>query len=376
MKEREARAPSGSKDGTRPTKSRSTSRAPSQRSGSRQKSTPREPTPRRRSSSRRSTHSSRSGNTRRGYSPASRRSTSRRRRSTSRRRSVHRSRSTSRRRTRTRSPRDYSRRRRSRSRSRSRSDRRSGSRRPAQRRAPSPRSLRADQQSARDAAHALDAQYPAMGSSKGIYLPRSRATLEPYKNLPPDIKRRAGERRSRRDLSLPEHLCGILFMSLKAMDPHTDVYAAVEHAAQVAQDAATIQWPTVRTWSQACLSHLESSGSSWLDAHVFKDERMRLCWCKEKSQPDIQIPCPQFNTDTCPDRNSHSSEGRTWLHSCGVCYYGINDVKNDHPSQRCRKRSGLKLVGEDSRQDNRRRFNNNPLGQKRDDKSDRAKPKN
>ena len=380
LREREARvSPRRSKTARRSTKSRSPSRTSGRRtkspsagrSGTHRSSRPR-------SGSRHSTRSSRPRTSGRGYSPSSNRSRSGRRRSASRRR---RTRSSSRRRTRTRSPARHSSGRRSKSRSRSRSARRSASRHRSPRRTISPRTLRADQRSAKDAERALDAQYPAMGTSQGNHLHLSRATLEPYRNLPPDIRRRAGERRSRRDLSLPEHLCGILLMALKAMDPHSEVYGAIEHAAQVAQDATTIQWPTVRTWSQACLAHLEGSGASWHDAHIFKDERMRLCWCKGKSQPDVMIPCPQFNTDICSEKRNHSSEGRTWLHTCGVCYYGINDTKNDHTSQRCRKKPGLKLVSEEGRHENnnRRRFNynnNNNNSQKRDEKQDRPKPKN
>ena len=286
-------------------------------------------------------------------SPPRRRSPSRHRRRTSSRSRSHRRRSSSRA-TRSRS------RRRSRSPSRSRR-RRMSARSPsrAHTRERSPRSLRADTASRDEAARALEAQYPAMGAPTGEYLHKSRATLEPYRNLPPDIKTRAGERRSRKDLSLPEHLCGLLLMATKVIDPASELHGLVEHAAQVAQDAVTIQWPTVRAWSQACLAHIQDDGAGWRDAALFKDERMRLSWCKGKSQPDTPIPCPAFNTATCPERHQHSGEGRTWLHLCAVCYHGINDTVNSHTSQGCRKKSGLKLVTDEGRNDGRRRFNNN-----------------
>ena len=328
------------------------------------------------SSSRRSDRSS----SRRGYTPTSYRSSSRRRRSRSNRR--HRSRSPSRRRSRSRSSRRRSGARRSRSRSRSRSGStrrsRSMARQDRQHQDPSPRTLRKDERAAREALQALEAQYPAMGVAKGKYLHRSKASLEPYRNLPPDLKRRAGERRSRRDLSLPEHICGLLSMTLKVMDPDTEVYAAIQHAAQVTQDAVTMRWPTVRAWSQSCLAHLEE-GASWRDSALFKEERFRLSWCKGKSQPDIMIPCPAFNTATCAERSKHSGEGRTWLHVCAVCYYGINDTVNVHTSHGCRKKPGLRMVNDEGRNDNRRRYNNNnnqPNANKRDDKAERAKPKN
>ena len=328
-----------------------------------------------------SRHRDRSSPRRRGYSPASHRSRSSRRSPTGR--ASHRSRRSPSRRRRTPSRSRSHRRRSTASRARSRSVRRSRSRsrsrhpRPSrsprlQRREPSPRSLRADPDARSAASRALEAQYPAMGVPTGEYLHKSRATLEPYRNLPPDIKTRAGERRSRRDLSLPEHLCGLLFMALKVTDPTSEMHGLIEHAAQVAQDAVTIQWPTVRAWSQACLSHIQDGGADWHDAALFKDERFRLSWCKGKSQPDVNIPCPAFNTATCPERAQHSAEGRTWLHSCAVCYYGINDVNNNHTSQGCRKKPGLKIITEDNRIDGRRRYNNN----RKDDRPDRPKPKN
>ena len=198
--------------------------------------------------------------------------------------------------------------------------------------------------------------------------------LSPSVISPPDIKSRAGERRSRRELSLPEHVCGLLSMALKVSNPLSEVYGLIEHTAQVAQDAVTIQWPTVLAWSQACLSHIQDSGAGWRDAVLFKDERFRLSWCKGKSQPDIHIPCPAFNTATCSEQSQHSGKGRTWLHSCAVCYYGMNDVTNSHTSHGCRKKPGLKLITNDSRNDNRRHYNNN--NNKRDERAGRPKPKN
>ena len=357
--------------GRRPARPRSPTRS-SRRSGSRRLSPVSRP---------RSARRSRTPPPRRGYSPTSTRSRSHRR--SSPRPTRRRSRSYQRRRTSSRSRshrrRSSSRATRSRSRRHSRSASRSRHRRPA-RTSPrastqerSPRSLRADPAPRHEAARALEAQYPAMGAPTGDYLHKSRATLEPYRNLPPDIKTRAGERRSRKDLSLPEHLCGLLLMATKVIDPTSELHGLVEHAAQVAQDAVTIQWPTVRAWSQACLAHIQDDGAGWRDAALFKDERMRLSWCKGKSQPDIPIPCPAFNTATCPERQQHSSEGRNWLHLCAVCYYGLNDTINSHTAHGCRKKPGLKLITDEGRGDNRRRFNNN---NRREDKPDRQKSKN
>ena len=91
-------------------------------------------------------------------------------------------RSSSRRRSRSRST---HRRRRSYTRSHSKSSRHSPSARHDIDYDPSPRSLRKDPRAPRDASQALENQYPTMGKSKGKHLSRSRAMLQPYRNLPP-----------------------------------------------------------------------------------------------------------------------------------------------------------------------------------------------
>ena len=143
----------------------------------------------------------------------------------------------------------------------------------------------------------MESQYPALGTHHGNYLHTSRATLEPYRSLPPDLKRRAGERTSKKDLSLPEHVCGLLNMALKIMDPTTEEYAAIEPMAQVAQDATTMQWNIVRGWSQVCLAHLEG-GATWADSTLFKEERLgshgveenRYLTLKSHAQPLTPTP--------------------------------------------------------------------------------------
>ena len=139
----------------------------------------------------------------------------------------------------------------------------------------SPCTVRRDPSVREESLRAMESQYPALGTHHGNYLHTSRATLESYRSLPPDIKRRAGERTSKKDLSLQEHVCGLLNMALKIMDPTTEEYAAIEHMAQVAQYASTMQWNIVRGWSKACLAHLEG-GATWADSTLFKEERIRL----------------------------------------------------------------------------------------------------
>ena len=189
-----------------------------------------------------------------GYSPSSRRSRSSRRSHSRHRSSRRSSRSRSRRMTR----------------SRSRSRRRSSSRR-AHRRSPSrprPRhhSVRSTS-SARDLSapaalsdteleRALKLQYPDMGRPKGKPLPTYAVSLEPYRRLPPDLKHNAADRRFRRDLTFPEHMCGFLNLILRSVDESTEVYDALEHAAQVAEDAASVGWSDVRAWSQACFAYI------------------------------------------------------------------------------------------------------------------------
>ena len=330
---------------------------------------------------------SRSSRRRRTPSPRSRRSRSTRSRTYSRSRSRHRtSRST-----RSRSP--YTRRENTRSRSRhSRAHTRSPTRRSHRRHRSrsrssasgsgrsasphprphgsgkdySPRAMRRQRADHPDDARAIADQYPHMGKPKGRRIPKSRLTLEPYRNLPHDLRKIAGARKSRRDLTMPEHMCGLLFTIAKGLDPDSEAHAAVTHAAQVAQDAATLTWPAVRGWSQACLAHIQEGDCTWKAPEMFLNERTRLSWINGKGKQQIKLPCIAYNTDRCAEANYHVTEGYTWVHACSCCHNGLPDANNSHAIKHCRRKHGLKLISEDGRPDNRRRYQNNNNQNKRD----------
>ena len=283
-----------------------------------------------------------------GYSPSSRRSHSRHRsrsRHSSRRRS---SRSRSRRRTHSRSRlrrRSSSRRQRHRSGSRERRRSRTGSARDPQPVADS------------ELDSALKLQYPEMGRPKGKPLPKYAVSLEPYRRLPPDLKKNAADRKSRRDLTFPEHMCGFLSMILKYVDEDTEVYGAVEHAAQVAEDAATVGWTDVRSWSQACLGHIEDGAATWTERAAFDRTRTKLSWVKRKSKHEIKVPCHEFNTTRCPEKETHYSEGKIWMHTCSICYYAMDDDDATHTAKRCKSKAGVRAYRDDARRENRWRHN-------------------
>ena len=352
--------------------SRSTARSRSSRRSTRRRSRTRSRSRHRHSSrrtktrsrSRSSRHSSRASKRRRSRSRSkSSRSTKRRTtsRSTSRRRERHRSRRSS---TRSRSPSRRARRRRSPShhhRSRSRSKQRRSPRRAVE--------------------TAIEAQYPSMGKAKGEPLPIKGLSLEPYYCLPPDLRVKARSRRSRRDLTLPEYMCGLLNLIVKSTPKDLDTYAVLEHAAQVAQDAAGYTWPAVREWSQTCMAHIEDDKRKWANYEdFFAKERTRLSWMKGKPAQEIKVPCHDHNADKCNERATHYSEGKTWVHGCGVCVYASTDEAMatsacTHTVRNCRRKSSLKYTHDDARGDPRRRTNySNP--RKDYHKADAAQSKN
>ena len=281
-----------------------------------------------------------------GYSPTSSRGSGSRRRSGSSRRRSNSSRS------RRRSPR-----RRSRTRSR-------GSRSPSSRRRrrsssrstrASPRASRRDTDTRDTATKALDKQYPKMGTSSGKRISTRHLTLQPYKHLPPDLKHTAGERRSRRDLTLPEHVCGLLNFALEAIPTGTDLHSLISHAAQVSQDAATLPWPAVRGWSQAALSHVQEGRAEWADSEFLRSERTRLSWIKGRQMESLcRTPCPDFNTTKCTEKDTHASEGRTWLHVCAACLYITGEERPTHGAKACWSKGGSRQ-NDDRKHDNRGR---------------------
>ena len=216
-------------------------------------------------SSRRPSHSRRS---RRSYS---RRSYTRSRRSRSRSRSYCRTRSRSRRRsTSTRRSGSRSGRRGSRNRSRSTSRHHRRTRTRSRTRSRSPRAQ------SETAAGAISNQYPKIGLHRGKRLPRSSVVLATYRNLPPDIREKARARSSRRVLTYPEYMCGMLNMFMKTLEPATEMHAAIRHLAHVSQDAVTLMWPGVRQWSQACLTHIQDGDVEWTSESLFDKERAYL----------------------------------------------------------------------------------------------------
>ena len=120
-----------------------------------------------------------------------------------------------------------------------------------------------------------------MGHSTGRVLDILTPAVRPHDALPPDMKRRVKERtgkKNRKDLTFPEYVCGYSRMLLTEMDPHTDLYAMIEHMSQVAQDAAVAPWPAVRLWTTTCLEYLDEDQATWRDTGLFKDDRNRLVW--------------------------------------------------------------------------------------------------
>ena len=311
---------------------------------SRQKSRSRSTSPKRRRR--------RSSSRDRRYSPTSERGSTRARRtSTGRRRSS--SRTTSRRRS-------HSPRRRSRTRSTSRH--RHSSSRSSSVRQTLPTAQTSSVQSEID--KALAAQYPQLGIHAGKRLPITGLTLEPYRSLPPDLRKQARERRSRRELTFPEHMCGLIKMISKALDPSSEAHAALTHAAQVAQDAATLPWPAVREWTQACMAHIEDRQATWHDAPLFATERTSLSWIKGRQmEAERRYPCPLYNKGKCDHKNTHAQEGTTWVHACALCLYMTGLEKTTHGASTCRQKNQNRSY-EDHRQDNRSRGNQNR--QKRD----------
>ena len=265
----------------------------------------------------------------------------------------------------------------SRSKSTHRYDRKTRSRsKDAARRSSPARSSKPSTRDGRDVARALSLQYPQMGKSRGKPLPTSRATLEPYRNLPPELKSRAAERKSRRDLLFPEHMCGLLSMICETLDPTTEAYAAIRHTAHVAEDATTLHWREVRGWSQACLTHLQDGGATWLDYELFDRDRTKLSWVKGKAIPDTKVPCHAHNMELCAEKSAHHAEGYAFLHVCAICFYGLEREDTNHIAKRCNKKAAIRAAQDEARHDFKRR-NNLYHNKKEAPKSDAvARPKN
>ena len=150
--------------------------------------------------------------------------------------------------------------------------------------------------------------------------------------LPPDLKEKAGERYSRRRLAFSEHMCGLLRYVAPALDPLSDARAIINHAAQVAQDAAALPWPAVRD-------------ANWHDTDLFSNERTRLSWIKGRQMEiKLKAPCPDYNKDQCPHKDTHAEAGHTWNPVCAVCHYASNIESKTHSAVGCWKKPTAKGI--------------------------------
>ena len=197
--------------------------------------------------------------------------------------------------------------------------------------------------------HALARQYQHMGHSTGRVCDITPPIVRPHDALPPDMKRRVRDRtgkKNRKDLTFHEYVCGYTRMLLTEIDPHTDLYAMINHLSQVAQDAAVAPWPAVRTWTTTCLDYIHDDQASWQDSALFTDERNRIRWSQGRTENTTPIPCHAYNTDTCKQVAPHHEGEYRLLHTCAICYYAAPSHNRaeatTHNAKTCnrRKRSG------------------------------------
>ena len=61
------------------------------------------------------------------------------------------------------------------------------------------------------------------------------------------------------------------------MDQDTELYTAIEHTAQLAEDACSLSWEYVREWSHACLTLIQEGHHGWI-VKRFEKQGTRLSW--------------------------------------------------------------------------------------------------
>ena len=193
--------------------------------------------------------------------------------------------------------------------------------------------------------HALQRQYQHMGQSSGRNNDILPPLVRPHEALPPDMKRRVRERtgkKNRKDLTFHEYVCGYARMILTELDPHTDIYAMINHLSQIAQDAAASPWPSVRTWTTTCLDYIQEDQAAWTDTSLFTDERNRIAWSHGRFDATTPVPCPAFNNDSCKQTPPHYDGDLRFIHTCAICYYAApstNRVESTtHSAKTCNRR--------------------------------------
>ena len=248
------------------------------------------------------------------------------------------------------------------------------------------RARRDDPTARRLIAQALGRQHQQMGHSTGRDYDITPPAVRPHDALPPDMKRRVKDRtgkKNRRDLTFQEYTCGYARMLLTEIDPDTDLYAMISHLSQVAQDAAAMPWPTVRTWSTTCLDYIEDEQATWADANLFMAERNRIAWAQSRQDDSTPIPCPAYNNDVCKLKAPHTDGELRLLHTCAICYYAapVNQriEFTTHNAKSCNRRKRQGGNGESWEQNGKqpyRKGNGSTGNQQKKDNPDTSKPKN
>ena len=208
-----------------------------------------------------------------------------------------------------------------------------------------PRQLLSDSDARRTADRALSRQYRTVGKPKGKRHAQPHKFPRPNTFLPPDLRKRARARPEGNKLTLAEYICGYtrMMMSLSHPKDSKDMNSMLTHLANIAEDAATLKWPAVCDWTEACFDHMEDGHFTWSNHQAFASERMRLSWLHgQANDNNALVPCPAYNADGCDSEGPHSEGHYTLKHVCAVCMYGVG-LECAHTAKQCLRKKSMSL---------------------------------
>ena len=131
-------------------------------------------------------------------------------------------------------------------------------------------------------------------------------------------------------------------------DPRSGQFAMVEehleHLQHVVEDAAVMDWPSVRRWSHATFDDVEKGEYAWSDRQIIRLERMQHAIMAARSRPPHQqiqerrdIPCRDYNSPSgCPNTSSHQGRNVVFVHTCSQCFSA--GERSQHPAYTCPRR--------------------------------------
>ena len=226
--------------------------------------------------------------------------------------------------------------------------------------------LRDDRSSARTAngilrrVTASDAQLKKLKSGYHLTINDSALVQAEWPQL--NVFRSASNTATYDTLSIYEFCSGYLVNVIDCLyDPRPDVDKALDYLLylnDLLDDIPLAGWDAVRDAHGEVLRQIEQGRLLWDDrparalafskairrAHLENTTVAKPASTGKvtdnKADKVVKKPCPEYQTSSCEFKNTHTSQGTSWLHSCATCWK-VKRQRHSHPKTECNRQQSI-----------------------------------